>query len=64
MHSGRTLVHAAVLPVVADVFSSDRDFTLWPPGTELTIELGGTSLVLPVVAGEAALGRALGDATG
>jgi X-Pro dipeptidyl-peptidase len=38
------------------IFSSDRDFTLWPkPGTELTIDLGGTSLVLPVVGGAAAL---------
>jgi len=34
------------------IFSSDRDFTLWPaPGTELTIELDRTSLVLPVVGG-------------
>jgi len=32
------------------IFSSDRDFTLWPqPGTELTIDLDGTSLELPVV---------------
>jgi X-Pro dipeptidyl-peptidase len=32
------------------IFSSDRDFTLWPsPGTELTIDLDGTSLRLPVV---------------
>jgi X-Pro dipeptidyl-peptidase len=36
------------------VFSSDRDFTLWPkPGTELTIELDGTVLRLPVVGGAA-----------
>jgi X-Pro dipeptidyl-peptidase len=34
------------------IFSSDRDFTLWPqPGTELTIDLEGTSLRLPVVGG-------------
>ncbi|HSG01218.1 MAG TPA: Xaa-Pro dipeptidyl-peptidase, partial [Vicinamibacterales bacterium] len=34
------------------IFSSDRDFTLWPqPGTELTIDLDGTSLDLPVVGG-------------
>jgi X-Pro dipeptidyl-peptidase len=41
------------------IFSSDRDFTLWPaPGTELTIDLDGTSLRLPVVGGETALERA------
>jgi X-Pro dipeptidyl-peptidase len=34
------------------IFSSDRDFTLWPkPGTELTIDLDRTSLRLPVVSG-------------
>jgi X-Pro dipeptidyl-peptidase len=34
------------------IFSSDRDFTLWPdPGTELTIDLAATSLTLPVVGG-------------
>ncbi|MEM6699243.1 MAG: Xaa-Pro dipeptidyl-peptidase [Bacteroidota bacterium] len=34
------------------IFSSDRDFTLWPePGTELTIDLDGTTLTLPVVGG-------------
>lgn len=34
------------------IFSSDRDFTLWPePGTELTLDLAGTSLTLPVVGG-------------
>ncbi len=39
------------------IFSSDRDFTLWPkPGTVLTIDLDGTSLQLPVVGGAAALG--------
>lgn len=32
------------------IFSSDRDFTLWPhPGTELTIDLNETQLILPVV---------------
>lgn len=42
------------------IFSSDRDFTLWPaPGTTLTVDLDGTSLELPVVGGEAALRRAL-----
>ena len=43
------------------IFSSDRDFTLWPkPGTELTIDLAGTSLDLPIVGGAAALARAGG----
>jgi X-Pro dipeptidyl-peptidase len=41
------------------VFSSDRDFTLWPqPGTELTVDLDGTTLYLPVVGGADALKRA------
>jgi X-Pro dipeptidyl-peptidase len=32
------------------IFSSDRDFTLWPAsGTEITVELDGTSLRLPIV---------------
>ena len=43
------------------VMSSDRDFTLWPkPGTELTVDLGGTSIMLPVVGGVSALRRAFG----
>ncbi|HKS06636.1 MAG TPA: Xaa-Pro dipeptidyl-peptidase [Gemmatimonadaceae bacterium] len=43
------------------IFSSDPDFTLWPqPGTELTVELAGTSISLPVVGGSAALRRAFG----
>jgi X-Pro dipeptidyl-peptidase len=43
------------------IFSSDREFTLWPePGTRLTVDLDATSLELPVVGGEAALRRALG----
>lgn len=34
------------------IFSSDREFTLRPdPGTELTVDLDGTRLVLPVVGG-------------
>lgn len=42
------------------IFSSDQDFTLWPqPGTELTIDLDGTSLTLPIVGGEAAWTKAL-----
>jgi len=43
------------------IFSSDREFTLWPePGTELTVDLGATSIELPVVGGEGALARAIG----
>jgi len=42
------------------IFSSDRDFTLWPePGTELTIDLEGTILTLPVVGGKAAFEEAM-----
>jgi X-Pro dipeptidyl-peptidase len=45
------------------VFSSDREFTLWPqPGTELTVDLDAAVLSLPVVGGDTALGRALGRA--
>ena len=34
------------------IFSSDRDFTLWPdPGTELTVDLDATSIEIPVVGG-------------
>ena len=34
------------------IFSSDRDFTLQPePGTELRVDLDGTSVSLPVVGG-------------
>ena len=34
------------------IFSSDKDFTLWPaPGTELTLDLDATTLTLPVVGG-------------
>ena len=46
------------------IFSSDRDFTLWPdPGTELTIDLAGTSLELPLVGGVAAFRHAVETAT-
>ena len=38
------------------IFSSDRDFTLWPKaGTELTIDLDETALELPVVGGVKAM---------
>jgi X-Pro dipeptidyl-peptidase len=44
------------------VFASDRDFTLWPAaGTELTIDLEGTLLELPVVGGADALKKAFGE---
>jgi X-Pro dipeptidyl-peptidase len=34
------------------IFSSDREFTLWPtPGTELTVDLNATSITLPIVGG-------------
>jgi X-Pro dipeptidyl-peptidase len=34
------------------IFASDRDFTLWPKaGTELSVDLDGTELHLPVVGG-------------
>ena len=37
------------------VFASDHDFTLWPAaGTELSVDLDGTLLELPVVGGQAA----------
>jgi X-Pro dipeptidyl-peptidase len=43
------------------IFSSDREFTVWPaPGTQLTVDLAGTSLVLPVVGGDAAWKAAAG----
>jgi X-Pro dipeptidyl-peptidase len=42
------------------IMSSDKDFTLWPaPGTELTIDLDGTTIQLPVVGGAGAFGRAV-----
>jgi X-Pro dipeptidyl-peptidase len=40
------------------IFSSDPEFTLWPqPGTEVSVDLAGTSITLPVVGGAQALGR-------
>ena len=42
------------------IFSSDRDFTLHPdPGTEMTIDLQGTTLTLPVVGGRDAYQQAI-----
>lgn len=47
------------------IFSSDREYTLWPaPGARLTVDLAGTGLTLPVVGGEAALRRALSGEDG
>jgi len=41
------------------IFSSDRNFTLRPqPGTELTIDLDGTTLKIPIVGGEEAFNKA------
>lgn len=38
------------------ILSSDRDFTLWPkPGTQLTLDLSGTEILLPVVGGKKAV---------
>ncbi|MCC6700438.1 MAG: Xaa-Pro dipeptidyl-peptidase [Fluviicola sp.] len=43
------------------IFSSDKEFTLWPdPGTVLTVDLDGTQLTLPVVGGENAYKKAMG----
>lgn len=42
------------------IFSSDRDFTLWPqPGTEITVDLDNTFLSLPIVGGKAAYLKAI-----
>jgi X-Pro dipeptidyl-peptidase len=42
------------------ILSSDKDFTLHPtPGTELTIDLDGTSVSLPIVGGKEAFEKAL-----
>ena len=42
------------------IFSSDQEFTLWPEaGTELTLDLSGTSLTLPVVGGAQAFEAAV-----
>ncbi|MEF8984773.1 MAG: Xaa-Pro dipeptidyl-peptidase [Bacteroidales bacterium] len=42
------------------IFSSDKDFTLWPdPGTELKIDLDNTHIELPVVGGAEAYREAI-----
>jgi len=44
------------------IFSSDKDFTLWPePGTQLTVDLNGTTITVPVVGGAAAYLKATGE---
>ena len=44
------------------IFSSDHDFTLWPPaGTQLTVDLAATSIELPIVGGATALQQAFGQ---
>lgn len=44
------------------IFSTDANFTLQPtPGTELTVDLDGTSVTLPIVGGVAALRKAVGQ---
>jgi X-Pro dipeptidyl-peptidase len=46
------------------IFSSDRDFTLWPePGTELTVDLDATSVTIPVVGGIEAFSKAVRQET-
>jgi X-Pro dipeptidyl-peptidase len=41
------------------IMSSDRQFTLWPaPGTELTVDLGASSVTIPIAGGKAALTKA------
>ena len=42
------------------IFSSDKEFTLWPtPGTELSVDLDGTSISLPIVGGMNAFQQAV-----
>lgn len=44
------------------LFSTDREFTLWPePGTELTIDLDATRIELPLVGGENAFTAATAE---
>lgn len=44
------------------IFSSDNNYTLLPkPGTELTIDLQGTKITIPVVGGENALKKAVNN---
>jgi X-Pro dipeptidyl-peptidase len=44
------------------IFSSDRDFTLWPePGTRISVDLEGTRLTLPIVGGMDAFSAAVSE---
>lgn len=44
------------------IFSSDRDFTLWPKaGTKLTVDIAATKLTLPIVGGSATYASATGS---
>jgi len=47
---------AAGKQIALMIFSTDREFTLWPdPGTKLTVDLDGTSITLPIVGGAEAI---------
>jgi len=47
------------------VFSSDNQYTIRPaPGTQLTLDLAGSSITIPVVGGRSALAAATGTADG
>ena len=42
------------------IFSSDNNYTLLPkPGTELTLDLNGTSITIPVIGGKDAFEKAI-----
>lgn len=44
------------------IFSSDKEYTLHPdPGTELTVDLNGTQLILPIVGGKDMVSNSLMD---
>lgn len=44
------------------IFSSDKEFTIWPkPGTVLTVDINETMLSLPVVGGLSAWKKAIGE---
>lgn len=44
------------------IFSSDREFTLWPlPGTKLTVDLDATSIKMPVVGGKDVFEKAINE---
>lgn len=44
------------------IFSSDKEYTLHPdPGTELTVDLNGTMLTLPIVGGREMVSKSLID---